>query len=118
MRAKSYIQYKDAKTGEVKILTLWIQNLELSRVEDGYIKLKLATNEDGSSRITTNNSGIEQYSFNELVKNGAYVFVSVDDAKIIKALGLGVVIDNDIWIRIPVHTSVPDFLFNTSPKWK
>lgn len=116
MKAKSYIQYKDA-SGKINILTIWLQNIDMSRVENGHIKLLLSTNEDGTPRVTTNNNNIEQYSFNELVKDGAFTFISLEQAKIIKALGLAIELDGEVWVKLPVYTSIPDFMFNSAPKW-
>jgi hypothetical protein len=117
VKAKSYIQYKNT-SGELVTETLWIQNLEPTRVQDGHLMLLLGTEEDSSPRITTNNDGIEQYVFNEVVTDGAYTFVTMDQAKVLKALKMVRNVDGDIWLKLPIHFNVPANIFNSAPVWE
>ena len=117
MKAKSYIQYKNPN-GELVTETLWIQNLEPSRVQDGHLMLLLSNNEDGTARVTTNKEGIDQYVFNELVTDGAYVFVSMDQAKVLKALKMVRNVSGDVWVKLPIHFNVPANVFNAAPVWE
>jgi len=116
MKAKSYIQYK-TKQG-VQLETLWVQNVNSSRVQNGHLMLLLSTNEDGTPRIITDNEGVEKYTFNELVKDGAYVFVSIDQAKVLKALNMVRDVNGDVWLKLPIHFSIPEFVFNQAPVWE
>jgi hypothetical protein len=116
MKAKSYIQYKT--NGNLVTETLWVQNVNSSRVENGHLMLLLGTEDDGSPRITTNQDNVEQYVFNELVIDGAYVFVSIDQAKVLKALKMVRNVDGDIWLKLPIHFNVPASIFNSAPIWE
>ena len=117
MKARSYLQYKT--NNEVRVETIYIQNVGQSRLHNGKLRLIISTNEDNNEpRMSTNNDGVEQYSFNETVKDGAYCFLTKEQASIVKAMGLARNIDGDIWLELPVHTSIPDFIFNSAPKWE